>query len=499
MKTISRIFSAVVCSASLFAYDAVAAVATTSGSNLTSFNPSTAYNNQWSTLSNARYDGTVTAKADFGNCNALIMRCAQPKCANGGCSEMNIAAQIVAGCVKANSKCKQYGDDLIQFMSAELVASSTAKINANNAATAAAQEAAERAQQAQQAQQQQMMQMQNDMQQQMMQMQQQMAEQNARSSQQIAEALAQSQQQNAAAIADMRAAATESAKAQLTTTTVTERDVQAVQSGVDQDTVARVKISGQVMQKIKDAKANLKAVRVAMESAFDYAHCRTNGDDCEGPKRVAKWRELASGFLEPYEAVVDNIDEALTIAQTVGVDVSDIYMMLNNSCNSWGEYLCPRGTVEYDNDKNGKGQQRAPKVCNTKITADMISICEEEAKTFGTNKDIFDRSYAECITRQRMKSDKENCKYCTLLRILPDRDSVYQGWVNSETSTTENQKVIACASAAISDSKLFKRRSKRKAGVDVIDLDILDNWINFREPSSATYSEAYKYCSVKGD
>ena len=136
MKSLSRILTVCLCCVPTFG--AVANVATTSGSNLTAYNPSNSYNNQWATVSNARYDGTGTAKVDFGNCNAVVLRCASPKCANGGCIDANVATAIVAGCVESNNSCKQYGNELVSYMAAQLVANSTAKVNAQNAAAAAA-------------------------------------------------------------------------------------------------------------------------------------------------------------------------------------------------------------------------------------------------------------------------------------------------------------------------------------------------------------------------
>ena len=146
--------------------NAAGTVATTSGSNLTAFNPSNAYNNQWASLSNGRYDAnTASAKVDFGNCNAVVLRCAQPKCSNGGCADSSVASAIVAGCVQSNENCKQYGNDLVQYMTAQLVASSNAKINEQNAAAqqAAAAAAAQQLQQQMAAMQQQMQQMQQQM------------------------------------------------------------------------------------------------------------------------------------------------------------------------------------------------------------------------------------------------------------------------------------------------------------------------------------------------
>ena len=203
MKSLSRILTVCLCCVPTFG--AVANIATTSGSNLTAYNPSNSYNNQWATVSNARYDGNTTAKVDFGNCNAVVLRCAQPKCNNGGCVDASVAAAIVEGCVKSNSKCKQYGDDLVNYMTAQLVASSNAKLNQQQMELEQARLAAGAQAAANSAQSEQISQMQN----QMYQMQQQMAQQQAESAQQLQEALAQQAAQSAAAIENMKTAATE--------------------------------------------------------------------------------------------------------------------------------------------------------------------------------------------------------------------------------------------------------------------------------------------------
>ena len=473
MKNVSRIFSAVVCSASLFAFQAYGAVATTAGSNLTAYNPSTTSNNQWASMTNGRYDSTASAKADFGNCNAIVLRCAQPKCANGGCGEMNVAAGIVAGCVKSNDKCKQYGDDLINYMTAQLVASSQAKINASNAeqiqaAQNAAQQAQAAAQQAAAQSAQQMAEMQSNMQQQMQQMQQQMAEQNAQSAQAIADALAASQQQQQQAISDMRSAAETAAQMQASGNVVTAQDEVAIARGVSADVLEREKISGQIVTELEGAKTSLKEVKVALDKAFiEYAGCDSRGDNCSGPKRVKKWRELALEFIEPYDNVVAKISDALDVAQVVGVDLSDIYMMLNNSCNSWGQYLCPVGEIRYVTDE--KGQKGAP---------------------FVINKEFRDIAFSKCIGESDVNNCLKNAGYtepCTLLKLYTSKDTedIYQSWVNTEVSSQDNQLIVACASGAVNNNSLLARHARRKSGAGVLDLDVLEEWINTHEANSA--------------
>ena len=498
MKNLSRILTVLLCFAPV-AYASGAPVATTAGSNLTAFNPSNANNNQWATMSNGRYDSAnaPTAKADFGNCNALILRCAQPKCSNGGCSEASIASAIVKGCVQSNSNCKQYGDDLVQYMTAQLVASSNAKINEQQAAAANA--AAEAAQQQSQ---QQMQQMQYQMQQ----MQQQMAQQQAESAQQLQEALAQQAAQNAAALESMKSAATDAAKENEAGVSAYQQE--AIDRGISADVIERQKITGQIMTEIENAEVSLKEVKVAMNNAFEYAKCDARGNNCSGPKRVKKWRELATEFLAPYDNTIDKIYDALIIAQTVGVDLSQIYMMLNNSCNSWGQYLCPQmtgGKIVYtDPDSTSKG---VPLVCPKGATSGYVDVdVAEVRKCVAENVDVKKTSKEELENIERTCNAKytsyrtsanSGCQPCTMIKVLTeskdDQDAVYEGWVNAEKGTSDgNTTVVACASGALNSSKLFARRTKTKNGAGLVDIDKLDTWLH-----QVGIDKTYKNLSVR--
>ena len=485
MKNLSRILTICLCCVPAFNVTA-APVATTAGSNLTAYNPSNAYNNQWATISNSRYDGTTTAKVDFGNCNAVILRCAQPKCGSG-CTDYSVAQQIVSGCVKSNAKCKQYGDDLIDFMAAQLVANSNAKINEQNAAIeqariqAEAQAAAAAA--ASNAQSEQISQMQN----QMAQMQQQMYQQQQESAQQLQEALAQQQAQSAAALQDMKTAAT--AAAQQTEAGITSYQQEAINRGISNDVLTRQQITGQIMTEIENAQVSLKAVKTAMQNSFDYAGCDARGNNCSVPKRIKKWRELATGFLEPYDNTIDKIYDALMTAQTVGVDLSQIYMMLNDSCNSWGQYMCEKGAdVEYTD--------KGVRVCKGETTRECIAECRETFNNWVVNNDIRDKmggSYENCI-KNRCEVER-TCKPCTLLKVLTDGADVYEGWINPSVTANDNGTVIACASNSLDMSKLFARRTKNKNGAGLVDIDKLDTWLNQVEPSIKTEpKDAVNWC-----
>ena len=478
MKKLSRILTAFICCTPFgLAYGST--VATTSGSNLTAFNPSTANNNQWATLSNGRSDAVgKSAKADFGNCNSVVLRCAQPKCGNGGCADSNVASSIVAGCVKTNENCKQYGDDLINFMTAQLVASANVKINQQNLAAqqAAAAAASEQSQQQMAA-----------MQQQMQQMQQQMQQQQAESAQQLQAALAAQQEQSQKALEEMKTAATNAAMENEAGISAYQQD--AINRGIGLEVLERQKITGQIMTEIEDAEVSIKAMKTAMQNSFEYAHCDARGNSCEGPKRVKKWRELARDFIEPYDNSIDKIYNALETAQTVGVDLSQIYMMLNDACNSWGQYMCPNiggdeeTYIQYDVQETA--QKSAPKVCPAGVDAQCRdTVCK------GEKGDEYTKCYAECI--------RTRCKPCTLLKVLTDADSVYEGWVNAETGTKDgNTTVVACASGALDGSKLFARRAKRKKGGNLVDVEVLDMWLSQVEPSAKPKNDGWwgiDYC-----
>ena len=500
MKNLSRILTVLLCFAPV-AYASGAPVATTAGSNLTAFNPSNANNNQWATLSNGRYDTNVSAKADFGNCNALILRCAQPKCSNGGCSEASIASAIVKGCVQSNSSCKQYGDDLVQYMTAQLVANSNAKINEQNLA---AQKAAAAAAQQQSEQQMQQMQMQ------MQQMQQQMVQQQAESQQQLQEALAQQAAQNQAALESMKSAATEVAVENEAGVSAYQQE--AIDRGVSADVLERQKITGQIMTEIENAEVSLKEVKIAMNNAFEYAKCDARGNNCTGPKRVKKWRELATEFLTPYDNTIDKIYDALVVAQTVGVDLSQIYMMLNNSCNSWGQYLCPQmsgGHIEYANpDGTSKG---VPEVCPKGVTAGYVDVdVDAVRKCVAENVDVKKTSKEELENIERTcnakytsykRNSSTGCQPCTLIKVLTeDSDAIWEGWVNAESNTDGgNTTVTACASGALNSSKLFTRRTKTKNGVGLVDIDNLDTWLHqtgIDKKYSNLSADPTSYCGV---
>ena len=429
MKSLSRFLMFALALISVGAH--ASPVATTVGSNLTAYNPGfgATNNNNWNILTNPRSGAESAPVADFGNCNALILRCAQPKCASGGCTDMDVTSEIVTGCVNSNDTCKQYGADLVKYISAQLVAQSTAK--ANQAATAAQNAAAQQNNQQMQA-----------MQQQMAALQQQIAESNAN----MQAALDAQQQSTAQAIADATANASKSSSAggansasapetsNIDTTELTTTQRIAVESGVSEDLLLREQISGEILSKIEDAEKNLNTLKQTMNLAFEYAGCDSRGDNCTGPKRVKKFKDLAGEFFDPYEDVLDDLYEAILLSQSVGVDVSNIYMMLNNSCERWAKYSCskPITTVPDPNDSKKNlyvWPRYTERTCN-KDTGKSIVGAEIEAAV-NDNRISYSlgsvRGGMECNIGQTIPPEDDTS--CTMIGIFSgnSEDKVLRG------------------------------------------------------------------------
>ncbi len=455
-------------------------VATTAGSNLTAYNSTSgAINNaMWNNMMNPRANSASSAPtADFGNCNSVILRCAQPKCSGGGCTTMDIARPIVSGCVESNAVCKQYGNDLIEYISAQLVSDSVA---AANAASANAQVAAANAVAQQSSQQM------AQMQQQMAQMQQQMQQQNADTAAQIQAALAQQQQATAQAIANATAsvqqqsATTNTAAATNSTATATLSDTQqiAAQSGVSADALVREQISGQILSKIEGAETALQSVRAAMNTAFEYAGCDSTGSNCAGPRRVSAFKQKATQFFDPYNNVLDELYDALILAQSVGVDITDIYMMLNGTCNAWGQYLCAEGQVMHYNSIN----------CPNGMSDGTVYT--NGGRVYGN---------APCKPGQVVPMSDGGCQ---LIKVLTDEEEVQRNWLYPESGTDGAQVRIGCASEALDNSPLFRNR-RGQADIDIetlqriIEQDAPSNFGSSLYSNSTTpESDGIVYCAV---
>lgn len=437
---------------------AMAVVASTRGNNLTAYNGNSGAvnNNTWNTLMNSRAATSgEAATADFGNCNAIVLRCAQPKCASGGCTDMAVATSIVDGCVKSNDACQQYGADLVSYIAAQLVANSTAKVNAQNAAaqTAAANAAAQQNAQQLQA-----------MQAQMQQMQQTMAQQNADTVAQLQSALAQQQEQFAAAQAASQTAATSSVSADTVAAPdngLTAAQNAAAAAGVSADTLAREQITGQIYEKIENSETQMKALKTTMQDAFTYAGCDTSGNNCTGPHRVKAFKQRAMNFFEPYNAVLDEVYDALILAQSVGVDISDIYMMLNGTCNAWAQYMCSEGQVMHYTQNNCPHGLSVPESKDGNIIFPTVL------------------GGVKCRVGQVVPMSDGGCQ---LVKMLTSTEDVRREWLNIAEGDEHNSIRVGCASEALDNSVLFRNRKKQAT----IDIETLERIIEQDAPAAFT-------------
>ena len=467
-------------------------VATTAGSNLTAWNGDSGAtnNNNWNQMMNSRTQATGPVggkpKADFGNCNSLILRCAQPKCA--GCTTMDIARTIVAGCVNSNETCKKHGNDLVEFISAQIVADANAKVQqqqivAQNAAAQAA--AAQNNAQLQQ------------MQQQMQQMQYDMQQQNAAQMQQLQNAL----EEQKALTAQAQAAAAAQANAVNETTMqdnmgLTNAQIQAAEQGVSADVLARQKITGQILSKIENADVALKQLSATMQNIFTYAGCDVRGNNCSGPKRVKMFKQKAMGFFEPYDTIVDEVYEALEMALAVGADVSDVIMMLSGACNQWGKFLCTASN----------GQEHQQGVYSTETCPNGRSVKGTIYKD-NSKKDIAIgavKGGMECTVGMIVPpQDDARCTLTELIGGSGDNEPVLRAWIDE---AEEGDKLIrvGCATSALESVAIFGRRSSRRD--TTLDLDTLERIISQDAPDFAInnrymqqgtdISERLKYCAI---
>lgn len=523
MRSFARFLLVMLCATPLGVANAV--VSSTAGNNLTAYNGESGAtnNNKWNNLMNARSGGSESnATADFGNCNALIMRCAQPKCSNGGCTDMSVTGAIVSGCVQSNASCKQYGGELVEYISAQLIASSTAKANAaTNAANAASAAAANAAAQ-------QNAQQMAAMQQQMQQMQMEMAQQNAQTVAQLQNALNEQKQMTADAIASVNAARQDTNTYQPTQPVETSRDltdsqIVAAQNGVSADVLAREQISGKILSSIENAETQLKTLKATMNNVFEYAGCDSRGNNCSGPKRVKIFKQKAEGFFDPYENVLDEMYDALVLAQSVGVDITDIYMMLNGSCNVWGKYLCNLGETVREKvcdegediietrDNDGRVVQTVTSCTKyhyeyvTKTTVQYnSSTCGKDGKSIPGDRV---RGGHECRNNQVVPPEDDTA--CTLQSTIVDDGSedskVQRDWLWADSSDSGANIRVGCASSALETSKLFRGRKKQAS----IDIETLQRIIAQDAPQTASkylrnnYTddsvEKIKYCAIGPD
>lgn len=444
---------------------AVAApVSQTVGSNLTAYDSGMGAinNNKWNSTINIRGTGSAAPaaapSADFGNCNSLILRCAQPKCANGGCADMNIAMPIAAGCVSASKECKKHGDALTQTIAAQLVASSVAAKNQADAAIATAQAQAAQGQdyaaisslQEQMNEQSRLLQAALDAQNSQQQQQQEWQRQQQELMYQQQQELMQQQQQQMQNTSFGDGAMNDGLGG------LSERQTSAIQNNISPDTVARAQITGEIDTLIMDAEKSMERLKTTLKTVTEYAGCDERGNNCTGPKRVKRFKELANEFFDPYQDVLDQLYQALILAQSVGVDLSQIYYLLNDSCSLWGKYTC-NTTL----DETSEGEEKV--LSWPRYNQNNCNARTGLSERYGTVK-----GGHECFIGQTIPPEDDAT--CTLFATISpgDDEEVKRGYLYAEAGDVDEHIRVGCASAALQHNVLFKNmKSNNRAKVDI--------------------------------
>ncbi len=487
---------------------ASAQVATTAGSNLTAWNGNAGAtnNNNWNQLMNSRSGTASGAKADFGNCNSLILRCAQPKCA--ACSSMELAKPVVAGCVNSNKTCKKHGDDLIEFIAAQIVANAAQKQQEKDFALQQAKVQADAAA----AQSGQIQEMQNKM----LEMQRSMQESNNEA---IAEMQRQlDEQRKMTEVAKQEAANAKQEKQAAVDAApvgVTVAQQKAIDSGVSEEILLRQQASGEILTSVDNAEMSLKSMKATLQDLFDYAGCDSRGGNCYGPKRVKVFKDKARPVFEEFYNVIDELYEALETSLMLGVDVSDVLMMLSGSCNRWARYMC---------HSNGKENSKAVH----KVARYNDINCEKNGDKCCTGGMVPDscvngRSQPASCTETNTTT-KEEVRYtvkggqdCTSGGVVPpaddalctaigaisadDSDEVQRQWID-ENYDGDRMIRVGCMSNQLDSLALFGGRRRKKAST--LDLDTLERILEQDAHDIGTSSlsssegdtEKFKYCGL---
>ena len=161
--------------------------------------------------------------------------------------------------------------------------------------------------------------------------------------------------------------------------------------------------------------------------------------------------DMANDFFDPYEEVLDTMYDALILAMTLGIDVSDTIMLLSDACNIWGKYLCDTCSYTQQNSiDSGEG------ICACNTT-------DNSGK--GTN----------CYYRIRTENGKvaKDQPHCRLVGTVGNKEEVWHEWIDANSGITGTTQV-ACASDAIDNISIFRGRRKKTS----VDIDTLRDFIN---------------------
>ena len=411
--------------------------------------------------------------ASFRNCVAALQRCVGQR----GSTDMAVVRPIVVGCLQGSTpECRGYGDDLINYVASNIVRVHQDRAQAAQQQLAAQQAAAAGAQNQQ-------------LQQQMAEMQQQLAQQQAQSQQQMQQMMA----EQAANLAAQQAAMAAQQQQATATNPNPQSDMQRMaEAGVSADMIARQQQIGQILTQLDGVNTGLSAMRATVRDVMDYAGCNHNATECEGPRRVAVFRRKANAFFEPVDNVIDSLERALSMAMVMGVDISDIHMMLNNTCSQWARYFCQsEGTTQAvvfcppNQEPNWQPGRRPLGNRDLDLIYNRATEIVNGSTVVHNNCTI---AQSQTNTRQFVNPD------CQFMGLLENRADVLQSQITEGTDEASRHRV-ACAGNVLQAGGLFggRRRQAQNQNRDIADLEDL---IMFDEPRSARTDQHANMCNI---
>ena len=189
------------------------------------------------------------------------------------------------------------------------------------------------------------------------------------------------------------------------------------------------------------------------------------------------------GFFEPYDVIVDEVYEGLEMALAVGVDVSDVIMMLSGACNQWGKFLCTgEGDIHKVGHYNNDNCQNGRSVKGGYVKGGM-----------------------ECSDGMAVPpQDDTRCTLTSLIGGDGDNDAVLREWLD-ENYEGDRLVRVGCATSALDSISIFGRRNSKRdnaLGLDILERILLQDSPDYIgnnryvKTGTDTYTERMKYCAL---
>jgi hypothetical protein len=173
----------------------------------------------------------------------------------------------------------------------------------------------------------------------------------------------------------------------------------------------------------------------------------------------------------------------------VGVDVSDVLMMLSGACNKWGKYMC---TGEEEDENNAKVVKHVPKLYESGNCKEGRSVAGDVLEGGETN---YVRGGFECRIGQAVPPQDDI--RCTRIGLIDNdsssEDGVQREWLN-EAYDGDKFIRVGCASSVLDTIAVFggrKNKLNKAMGLDVLERIILQD--------APEYAGSSKYGNVGGD